>query len=568
MPALGIMAISVMMSVSGMAQTRVDAEQVNAGLAAGLIPGLTAGPTSGLIVGPAYTGIDGGSTPKFPDIDLVFELNGPDGAPVTVRAGDLKLFSQGQEIGTANSIRAFGQTGYGITSILALDVNSSINGEQFDAIHASVARFVGQARPQDRVAVLTLADKAQVDVPFGAGEAALASALQNVKPHGDVARLYDGLLDALALFPTAQPRRRQLLVISDGQDAGSAHTLAEVIVRAKLMGVVVDSIELAGKDREDSLMALAQETGGSFVRAQSARDLEALIGHGIEATRATPVAAFHLSHLDPDDKVHAMVLRWQASGQVSSLSAPAFLKTPKSGLLRSLIPNRVSDLWTWALGGCFVAGLILLVLSWRGGRSRAVSNLAAGPGSGFAAAPVERFTPQVSDFAARSVPSVARIGAPVRTPTLAENERSAKKYPPALPAGFDAAHDSSSLQRDMTLIERNTAQMAAFFGAPAGGPFARLQITSGNLAGRTIPVTTTNFTIGAANGNSLLLPGDLTISGEHMRLLWENSVLKIEDRKSTNGTYVNAQRLLPGRHLLKPGDEIRIGRAVLVVGKA
>jgi hypothetical protein len=151
---------------------------------------------------------------------------------------------------------------------------------------------------------------------------------------------------------------------------------------------------------------------------------------------------------------------------------------------------------------------------------------------------------------------------------LAEEERRAMKYPPVLPAKFDAAQDSSSLQRDMTLIERNTAQMAAFFGAPAGGPFARLQITSGNLAGRTIPVTTTNFTIGAANGNSLLLPGDLTISGEHMRLVWENSVLKIEDRKSTNGTYVNAQRLLPGHHLLKPGDEIRIGRAVLLVGKA
>jgi len=540
--ALRIMAVIALPAFSGFAQGPAGVAQ------------LTAGPT--------YTGSDGKSNPKFPNIDLVFELKGPDGAPIAARPADLKLISDGQEIGTASSIRAFGQTEYGITSILALDASGSMKGAPLNAIHSSIAKFVSQARAQDRVAVLTFADNTQIDVPFGASQAALANELKSVQARGKLTRLYDGLLDSLALFTTAQPRRRQLLVISDGHDEGSAHTLAEVLLMAKPMGVVIDSIGLTGKDRGAYLASLKQlslETGGTFVRAQSAQDLDGLIGRGIDATRATPVAAFRLTHLDADDKNHAVQLHWQAG----NLSAPAFVRTPKSSLIRDLIPERISDLWAWALGACFVAGVILLVLSWRGARPKTDPNPKPMPGQNPAPVP-----PPASAFTSPPVSLVApaaRVRAAVRTPTLGEHVPQLKAYEAAASTKVEAAQTTPSAPRDMTVIERNRTQIAAFFHAPPSGPFARLEIAGGALAGQTVPVTAMNFTVGAAAVNNLVLPGDLTISSEHMQLLWQNSILKIEDRSSTNGTYVNAQRLAPGRHLLKPGDEIRIGQAVMVV---
>jgi pSer/pThr/pTyr-binding forkhead associated (FHA) protein len=44
-----------------------------------------------------------------------------------------------------------------------------------------------------------------------------------------------------------------------------------------------------------------------------------------------------------------------------------------------------------------------------------------------------------------------------------------------------------------------------------------------------------------------------------------DQVLTVEDVRSTNGTFVNGVRLGLDRKLLKPGDEIRVGRSVFRV---
>lgn len=523
-----------------------------AGLAALVTPGLsqlsqTPRASAQLTAGPSYTGSEGKTDPQFPNVDLVFELRGLDGNPIPPRPSDLKLYSLGQEIGTASSIRSFEQTGYGVTAILAIDTSSSMTssytkGEPLNAIHASIAKFVNQARPQDKVAVLTFADRTQIDVPFGASQAALANELKIVTARGKFTRLYDGLIDALALFTNNQPKRRQLLVISDGHDEGSNHTMTEVILRARSLGVVIDSIGLA-KDRGQYLVSMQQlslETGGTFVRAQSAQQLEALIGQGIQATRATPVAAFKLENVAAGGKLLSTQLRWQPG----NLSATAFIQTPKGKLSSNLIPSlsNLSNFWIWGLGGCFVAGLILLALSWPDSQPQPAPRSAAS--------------------ASYSAPAPAPMPAPMfKTSGLPQSA----PLSPTIDARVSADSSRKPAVQTPTVVE---ASLTAFFNAPVSGPFARLIVKNGSLASQTIPVTATDFTLGAVRGNNLLLPGDSTISGQHARLHWENSMLHIEDNNSTNGTYLNRLRLPAGRHLLKPGDEIGMGQTVILVERA
>jgi pSer/pThr/pTyr-binding forkhead associated (FHA) protein len=62
-----------------------------------------------------------------------------------------------------------------------------------------------------------------------------------------------------------------------------------------------------------------------------------------------------------------------------------------------------------------------------------------------------------------------------------------------------------------------------------------------------------------------MIPDDPTLSGFHARVRLADQVLTIEDSRSTNGTYVNGVKLGQDRKLLKPDDEIRVGRSVFRV---
>jgi hypothetical protein len=57
-------------------------------------------------------------------------------------------------------------------------------------------------------------------------------------------------------------------------------------------------------------------------------------------------------------------------------------------------------------------------------------------------------------------------------------------------------------------------------------------------------------------------PDDTYVSQFHARLFSKNGSWYVEDLGSTNGTYLNRQRLTAPAEL-KPGDEVRVGRTVL-----
>jgi Mg-chelatase subunit ChlD len=489
-----------------------------------------------LIAGPTYTSTDGTNGPRFPGVDVIFEADQADGTPIAVKAGDLKLFSIGKEVAAAASIQTFEETGYGITSILALDASGSMRGAPIAAIHTSIARFVDQARKQDLVEVITFADQTQVEVPFGAARSSLTNELQTVQPRGHFTHLYDGLLDAMVQFNHSQPKRRQLVVISDGHDEGSRHQAEDVVFRAKSLGVVINAIGLTSDSGQylPGLKQMAQLSGGTYGRAYTTADLDNLIKQGIRATRMTPVASFNSVNLAADNKLHPVQLHWISGG----LSSPAFVQSPMG--------KPSMNLWVLGLGGCFMAGLILLVLSITQSRHKqasTASNLAS-------ASDLVSLPPAASPPARSPIkPAMAQ-----RAPTLPDVELVSNATPPAS-------------KRAHTVPERSKTQLAVFFDAPAHGTYAWLKFRSGGLAGESVPVNEASFAIGAIEGNNLVLADDDTISSHHARLLWEGAVLKIEDLHSTNGTFVNGVRLTTGRHLLKPGDEIRVGQTVMKIEK-
>jgi pSer/pThr/pTyr-binding forkhead associated (FHA) protein len=72
---------------------------------------------------------------------------------------------------------------------------------------------------------------------------------------------------------------------------------------------------------------------------------------------------------------------------------------------------------------------------------------------------------------------------------------------------------------------------------------------------------TKKFTIGRASKNTLSIK-EGTVSERHASIKWDKSSFKIQDERSTNGTYVNGRRI-SGVTVLKSGDKIKLGKFVL-----
>jgi len=115
------------------------------------------------------------------------------------------------------------------------------------------------------------------------------------------------------------------------------------------------------------------------------------------------------------------------------------------------------------------------------------------------------------------------------------------------PASLSSAHAAASHSTPTTVLERTTG--------------AFLEVVSGDDVGRRVPLVTGDNRIGRGPNNRLRLT-DRTVSNQHAIVRMAPGQALLFDDSSTNGTYLNGQRVLQPRPLA-PGDRITVGRTVL-----
>ncbi|MER5349721.1 FHA domain-containing protein [Kitasatospora sp. NPDC002551] len=112
---------------------------------------------------------------------------------------------------------------------------------------------------------------------------------------------------------------------------------------------------------------------------------------------------------------------------------------------------------------------------------------------------------------------------------------------------------------------------------PAGGPATQgggrrrgaptqLVVVAGSLAGTTVALQGQTITLGRAHDSTIVLDDDYA-SSRHARIYPDQTgQWTVEDLGSTNGTYLDRQRLTAPTPL-QPGTPIRIGRTVIELRK-
>jgi pSer/pThr/pTyr-binding forkhead associated (FHA) protein len=117
---------------------------------------------------------------------------------------------------------------------------------------------------------------------------------------------------------------------------------------------------------------------------------------------------------------------------------------------------------------------------------------------------------------------------------------------------------SSRQQRRQQKAQRARPQRPPRAGR--GAP-QRLLVTGGSLTGTSIGLTDQQITIGRAGDATLVLSDDYA-SSRHARLFPQNGQWIVEDLGSTNGTYLDRQKVTQPTPV-PAGVPIRIGKTVL-----
>jgi Ca-activated chloride channel family protein len=172
------------------------------------------------------------------------------------------------EDGVRQSIRLFKHEDTPVTVGLVVDHSGSMHHKIPDVI-AAARTFARSSNREDQMFVVNFNEKVTLGLPgameFTDSPEELERAISKTPATGQTA-LYDALAVALERLQAASRDKKVLIVISDGGDNASTHTLAEVLKMAGQSSALVYTIgifeEQDPDQNPDVLRHLARATGG------------------------------------------------------------------------------------------------------------------------------------------------------------------------------------------------------------------------------------------------------------------------------------------------------------------
>jgi tight adherence protein B len=170
-------------------------------------------------------------------------------------------------------------------AIMVLDVSGSMKGSGIAAARSAALAYAAGMPADVRIGLVTFSDTPRIVLTATTDRAALRTAIEHVQAGGDTA-LYDGII-AAATAASAAPADAQLrlLVLSDGDDTGSKHSVADATAAVAHDRLAVDAVKFrfaggAGLD------AIAANSGGRVLPATSAGDLSKAFSNAAQAFTA------------------------------------------------------------------------------------------------------------------------------------------------------------------------------------------------------------------------------------------------------------------------------------------
>jgi tight adherence protein B len=250
--------------------------------------------------------------------------------------------------------------------VLAIDTSGSMKGAGITAARQAALAYARSLPPDVRVGIVAFSSTARVVLAPTLDHAAIAPALNKIHS-GGYTSLYDGILAAASTMRSLPAdSQRRLVVLSDGSDTSSKHTLAEVTKALATDKIAADVVAFRLPGKRQVLDEIAKASHGTVLPAANAAELAHAFVVAAQAFRqqvrvtATVPASLSGAH----DRVEVTM---NAGGQSVSAAVVVALHgaatAAESGQVSTVAAHSGSTgLWV-VLGVSFLALLVLALLA-------------------------------------------------------------------------------------------------------------------------------------------------------------------------------------------------------------
>jgi Ca-activated chloride channel family protein len=189
---------------------------------------------------------------------------------------DFQIFEDGNQ----QDITQFTDARVPVSLGVLLDASDSMRGQPIVDARGAVDRFVGELLlGEDEALVATFNHRPRLAIPWTMPPSKTRNSLESLKPSGGTA-IYDALASTAKLFEQRNHVRAAMVVISDGADTASDHSLIQALEDIRRSDALVYAIAIDSADAREStrvnpeaLREITSLTGGYTEVVRSASDL-------------------------------------------------------------------------------------------------------------------------------------------------------------------------------------------------------------------------------------------------------------------------------------------------------
>jgi tight adherence protein B len=260
-------------------------------------------------------------------------------------------------------------------TILAIDASDSMRGDPEAGALAAAKTFVSKRTGNQEVGIVAFNGAVNVLHAPTIDSGQLRSTLATSPPLGYGTRLFDAVNRSLKTLAASQIKAGSVVLLSDGADIGSTHTLNQVIASARAQKVRVFTVGLkSGAFNPKTLRTLAAQTGGSYAETSSAAQLESIYAK-LGSRLSSEYLLQYRSLAAPSSPVDVQVTLGGVGTSTAHYVAPKPSDLPPYH--RPFVRRFVLSGWSLALLALVVAGLIAVAVRYSldAARSRFVERI-------------------------------------------------------------------------------------------------------------------------------------------------------------------------------------------------
>jgi len=260
---------------------------------------------------------------------------------VDVVAADLEVF----EDGVLQKIDTFQEAVDPVSIVMALDSSGSMKNRA-EMLKQTTRDFVGQVRGEDRLALITFADRPMFAHTLSTDRQFSYDAIDKYVPVGGTA-LYDAIWNSLMTLK-GEKGRRAVVVFTDGRDEnnpgtapGSIHTFEEVLALSRDVGAIVFAVGVGANVDRGVLEMLAATSGGAAYFAEDAESLGVQFRRVVENLRRRYVLSYVSTNSTRDGSWRDVEIKSIKGDDVISTNGGYFAPERISGTKPAALQGRV-----------------------------------------------------------------------------------------------------------------------------------------------------------------------------------------------------------------------------------